>query len=235
MTCSLLVSVHWERKRGGGTGTQVIRGSKSLLTQPNNTLRLCHHVTISFIMHLSMSSITFLFTSTLLPSSKLTLLSSSPSSYPFTHSSAPTIPLILSRSRHLSWSNSSHSNTKCLTSSTFPPLHSTHLSSSTIPHLFLSSNNPADPDLNRNFNRTAACPSHEPTYFSGPYSSLTFLYHFKLLFLSTSSCQSSQFCFSIFLFQAAADPDSSSLASSKPYFLSNISYSSLQPTPPDSY
>ena len=122
-------------------------------------------------------------------------------SYPFTHSSAPTIPLILSRSRHL-YQTPHTPIQNALTSSTFPPLHSTHLSSSTILHLFLSSNNPAEPDLNRNLNLTATCPSHEPMYFSSPFSYLTFLYYFKLLFLSTSSCQSSQFCrFSIFLFQ----------------------------------
>ena len=141
-------------------------------------------------MYLSISSTTFLFTSTLLPSSKFTQLSFI-SLHPLLCSYNSLDPF----QKPTSISNSSHSNTKCLTSSTFPPLHSTHLSSSTILHLFLSSNL-AKPDLNRNLNLTATCPFHEPMYFSSPFSYLTFLYYFKLLFLSTSSCQfPSSVCF----------------------------------------
>ena len=117
------------------------------------------------------------------------------------------------------------------TSSTSPPSHCTHLSSFTIPHLFLLANSPAELDHSWNLSLTAIWPSHELTYLSGPLFSLTILYNFRLPFFSTSSHKSYQFSSSICscLLQAAADPLPSF---SKPYFLSKSSYSSLQPTPP---
>ena len=57
--------------------------------------------------------------------------------------------------------SSSHPNTKCPTSSTSPLLHNTHLSSTQIPHLLSSSNNPAEPVRSRNLN-LANCFMHFP-------------------------------------------------------------------------
>ena len=119
-------------------------------------------------------------------------------SYPFTHSSAPTIPLILSRSRHL-YQTPHTPIQNALTSSTFPPLHSTHLSSSTILHLFLSSNNPAEPDLNRNLNLTATCPSHEPMYFFQPILLFNLLILFQVTFPVHFFLPVSQFCLFFFI------------------------------------
>ena len=96
-------------------------------------------------------------------------------------------------SSHLYCSNSSHSIMKCLMSFTSPQSHSTHLSSFTMSHIFLSPNSSALQNLttcsqNCNFTQLYGPPSNSDTYISGPFS----LYnHFKVHFFSTflSSCQ----------------------------------------------
>ena len=103
-------------------------------------------------------------------------------------------------------------------SSAFPPLHSTHLSSSTIPHLFLSSNPRTWPQLEPQLHCHLSLPwtyvSHWPILFLVPFQA-TFPVHLffpvLIVYLNSSS-------------RLLLTPDSSSSASFKPYFLSNVSY-----------
>ena len=90
--------------------------------------------------------------------------------------------------------------TKCLKSSTFPPLHSTHLSSSTIPHLYLPSNNLIS---------TKASTSQSDVFHMNPHTSLAP----SCTTRATFSYRFSQFCFSIFFSIKLLLTDSSSLSS----------------------
>ena len=147
-----------------------------------------------------------------------------------THTSAPSTSPTLSSSSSLSPWNSLHLTRKCSTSSTSPLPHSMHLSSSVILHLFLSSNNPADPVRSRNLHLTASCPNDESVYLSASNSSFAVLYHLKLLLPSTSSHQFSTWTSSILDFTSRLD--SLSQSSANPYLLCSSSYSSHHPTPP---
>lgn len=113
-----------------------------------------------------------------------------------THSPTPLLPQsswsYVPNSSHLYCSNSSHSIMKCLMSFTSPPLHSTHLSSFTMSHIFLSPNSSALQNLttcsqNCNFTQLYGPPSNSDTYISCPFS----LYnHFKVHFFSNfHTCQ----------------------------------------------
>ena len=79
-----------------------------------------------------------------------------------------------------------------------PPLsHITHHLSLTILHLFLSSNNPAEPVLSLNRNLTLSWPCTDLTYLSTPEPSFD---HFNVLFVCTSSSQSFSFLALILFF-----------------------------------
>ena len=115
--------MYQERKVYWYPGNRTRGGGEYELADPTQqhftSLPPLHHL----LHHLSISSITSVFTFTLLFSSKTTPLHQQ---FPSTF---PTANIYPAQTPHIYC-------TKCLTSSTFPPLQSTHLSSSTIPHLY---------------------------------------------------------------------------------------------------
>ena len=142
----------------------------------NNCFLLCHHLPNQYNTHTLLhppSSVTYalqLFSPTAMP--------------PF-----PPHPLckIHPTTSCRSLSSSPQPTRKWATSSPTLLSHITHLSSLTILHLFLSSNNPAESVRSLNSNFTLSWPCTDLTYLSTPASSFANLYHFNVFFVYTSS------------------------------------------------
>ena len=107
-------------------------------------------------------------------------------------------------SQSTSHSNSSQITRKCSTASTSSLSHNTHLSSLLNPHLFLSANKPAVPDLVLNWHLIASWPSYRPNVSLQP--KFAVLCHPRLLLLSTSSHQSWSLPSSTFAFHSLLGP-----------------------------